>query len=130
MAVRLVGTGRPFRLLVRPDAFGDPVDVVEVRDHLNRVVDRPIVEAVPPKDVGVVRADRRGGQGQLPRVVAEDAKPGLEVALAVVVLRVPCQLVWGALVTEVVGVRAPSVVALVRRRDDCREQLALLPRER
>jgi hypothetical protein len=39
---RLVRPRLPFRLRVGPHAFGDPVDVVEVRDHLDRVVDRRV----------------------------------------------------------------------------------------
>ena len=53
----------------------------------------------------------------------------LEPRLAVVVRGVFGQLVGGALGTEVVCVRANSVVAVVRPRDDDGEELALGPRE-
>ena len=53
----------------------------------------------------------------------------LQVGIAVVVHRVLGQLIGCALGTEVVRVRAQSVVALVRGRDDDGEQLALGPRE-
>jgi hypothetical protein len=38
--------GVPLRLVVDADRLGDPVDVVEERDHLDRVVDRGVVPAV------------------------------------------------------------------------------------
>jgi len=69
---------------------------------------------VRPQLVGVRRADLAGCERQLAGEVAEGQGARVEVGVAVVVLRVRCELVWGALGTEVVGVRAPSVVALVR----------------
>ena len=78
-------------------------------------MDRRVVEAVRAKRIRVRRPDSRRLESELAGVIAERARALVEVRLAVVVLRVPRKLVWGALVTEVVGVRAPSVVALVRR---------------
>ncbi len=65
--------------------------------------------------------------GQLDGEVAERALPGREFGLPVVVCGVSRDLVCGALGTEVVGVRARSVVAVLLGRADGREQLALLP---
>ena len=76
-------------------------------------MDRGVVDSLGAKSLGVVGPDRRRGERQLPGVVAERTRPRVQRRLAVVVLGVCRKLVWGALVTEVVGVRAPSVVALV-----------------
>jgi hypothetical protein len=78
-------------------------------------VDRRVVEPVGAKLVGVGGTDRCRSEGQLARVVAERPCPVVELRVAVVVLGVRRKLVWGALVTEVVGVRAPSVITVVRR---------------
>ncbi len=77
--------------------------------------------------VGVRGSHLARGERELAGVVAERPGAGVEVGFAIVVLRVGRELVWGALGTEVVGVRASSVVALVRRRDNGGQQLALLP---
>jgi hypothetical protein len=69
----------PVGLGLGPDRFGDPVDVVEVRDHLDRVVDRDIVEPDRAQRVGFGRADRGGIEGQLPRVVAERPRARIQV---------------------------------------------------
>jgi hypothetical protein len=112
---RRVRARLPLRLRIRPDALRDPVDVVEVRDHLDQVVDRRVVEAVRAERFRVSRPDGRRLESELARVVAERARALVEVSVAVVVLRVPRKLVCGALVTEVVGVRSPSVATLVYR---------------
>ena len=57
--------------------------------------------------------NRGGLVGELDREVAERSSSRLEVRLPVIVSGMVRKLVWGALVTEVVGVRASSVVALV-----------------
>ena len=92
-------------------------------------MDRLVVEAVAPELLDVLRTGRRGCQRQLDRVVAESTCARVEVGSPVVVLGVPSELLWCALVTEVVGVRAASVVAVVRGRDDGGEELALLARQ-
>ena len=76
-------------------------------------MDRAIVEPDCAERLDVFRPDRGREVRQLASVVAERAQPGLEIRSAVVTLSLCGQLVWGALGTEVVGVRAPSVVALV-----------------
>ena len=119
----------PLGLRVDADAVGDPVDVREVGDHLDRVVDRLVAEARGAQGLEVGRADRGGIARQRDGEVAERARPVRQVAAAVVVCRVDGP-VCCALGTEVVGVRARSVVAGVRVRDDRREQLPLLTRER
>ena len=48
----------PLGLRIRPHALRDPVDVVEVRDHLDRVVDRRVVDALRAERLGVVGPDR------------------------------------------------------------------------
>ena len=67
-------------------------------------MDCGVVEAVRAERLCVRGSHSRRGERQLPRVVAERSRVRVEVGLAVVVLRVPCQLVWCALVTEVVCV--------------------------
>lgn len=120
----------PLGLGVGADAFGHAVDVVEVRDHLDGVVDRGIVETHGPQRVGLGRADLRRRDGERACVVTQ--RPGARVEIgstSVVVFGVVGELAWGALGTEVVGMRAASVVALVGRGDDRCQQLALLSRE-
>ena len=106
---------RPLRFRIGPDSLRDAVDVVEVRDHLNRVGDRCVVEPVLAELRCVGSSHLGGRECQLPGVVAQRPGTGVDIGLAIVVLGVGRELVWGALGTEVVGVRAPSVVALVRR---------------
>jgi hypothetical protein len=84
-------------------------------------VDRRVAQTVAAQQLDVACADFRGRERQLGGVVAERAGSWVEVCVAVVVLGVVCKLLWSALVTEVVGVRAASVVALVRRRHDRRQ---------
>jgi hypothetical protein len=88
-------------------------------------VDGGVSPAVRAEGVRVLSADGRGLERQLQREVAERADARLEIGDAKVVQRVLGQLVGCALGTEVVGVRASSVVAVVRVRDDDREELAL-----
>ncbi len=76
----------PLGLRIRPHALRDPVDVVEVRDHLDRVVDRRVVDALRAERLRVVGPDRGRCQRQLPRVVAERTGAWVERRLAVVVL--------------------------------------------
>ena len=45
---------------LRPDGLGDPVDVVEVRDHLDRVGDRRVVEPVGSRSASRVRGAHLG----------------------------------------------------------------------
>jgi hypothetical protein len=81
-------------------------------------MDRDVAQAVAPEQLHVGGADRRRCEREPHGVVAQSAGARVEVGVAVVVLGVPGQLFWCALVTEVVGVRPASVEALVRRRDD------------
>ncbi len=92
-------------------------------------MDSDVAPAVRPQCLRVVAGDGRRLQGQPEREVAERADARLEAGRPVVVQRVLRQLVGCALGTEVVGVRVSSVVAVVRRRDDDGEELALDPRE-
>ena len=123
---RIARLALPARLGADADAVRDPVDVGEVGDHLDRVVDRPVVEPLEAQLVD--RLGRVCGRRvrQREREVAERPFPRRQVRAAVVVRGV-LGPVCGALVTEVVGVRADSVDAGVRVRDDDREQLPLLP---
>ena len=62
---------------------------------------------------------------ELHRKVAQGAEPRLEIRVPVVVGGMLGKLVWGALGTEVVGMRLNSVVAIVGSRDDDREELPI-----
>ena len=53
------GASSPLGLVVDADRVRDAVDVVEVADHLDRIVDRGVVPAVRPQRVGVLQPDRR-----------------------------------------------------------------------
>ena len=115
----------PLRFGLDADPFGDPVDVVEERDHLDRIVDARVAQAVTSKAIDVSRRDRGGLVRELDGKVAERPNPRLDVRLPVVVRRVCGKLVWGALSTEVVGMRLDSVMAVVHPGDDDREELAV-----
>ena len=92
-------------------------------------MDGGVAPAVRAKGLRVLRGDGRRLERQLQREVADRADARLEIGGAIVVQRVLGQLVGCALGTEVVGMRASSVVAVVRVRDDNGEELALDPRE-
>ena len=77
-------------------------------------MDAPVAPALPAESLDVRQADRSRLVGDLDREVAERPDARLEVRPPVVVGRVLCQLFGGALGTEVVSVRAYSVVAVVR----------------
>jgi hypothetical protein len=74
-------------------------------------------------------AELRRPLGALYREVAERPQLRRETRLRVIVAGVLDQALVGALVTEVVLVRANSAGAVVRRRDDDGEQLPVLPRQ-
>src|SRR6185312_6703587 len=120
---------RPLRLVVDAHHIRDPVDVVEVGDHLERIVDRRVAPALRAHGIDVCAHDLRRLERHLDGEVAQAAHARLEVRLPVVVSGVLRQLVGCARGTEVVCVRANSVVAIVRARNDDRKQLALCPRE-
>ena len=54
------GSVSPLGLVLDANRVRDAVDVVEVADHLDRVVDRSVVPAVRPQHVGVLQPDRGG----------------------------------------------------------------------
>ena len=108
----------PFRFGIRPDSFRDAVDVVEVCDHLDRIVDRGVIPAVRPKVVRVCGANRRWVTGELDGVVAERPHRRRQLGAPIVVRGVRRQLFVCALGTEVVCMSAYSVVAFVLAGDD------------
>lgn len=125
-SVNLAGRGvGPLRLALDADSLGDPVDVVEEGDHLDRVVDAGVAPAVASKALGVSVGDRSGRVRELHCEVAQGSDPRLDIRCPVVVRGVLGKLVWGALGTEVVGMRLDSVVAVVRPGDDDGEELAV-----
>jgi len=124
--VNLDGRGvGPFRFELDADSIGDPVDVVEKGDYLDRIVDARVAPALASKVVGVSRRDRSRLVRELHGEVAQGMDPRLEIRLPVVVRGMRGKLVWGALGTEVVGMRLDSVVAVVRPGDDDGEELAV-----
>jgi hypothetical protein len=92
-------------------------------------VDGRVAPAELAHALDVVRADGGWRVRDLDREVAQYADARLEVRLSIVVRGVLCELVRCALGTEVVCVRADSVVAVVGAGNDDREQLALDARE-
>jgi hypothetical protein len=90
-------------------------------------VDRRVAQAVCTQGFDVLGGHLRRLMGDLHGEVAERAHPRFEVGAAIVVRGMLGELVGGALGTEVVGVRANSVVTVVRARDDDGEQLPLDP---
>jgi hypothetical protein len=115
----------PLGLVLDSDSVRDAVDVVEVGDHLEGIVHGGVAPAEAPETGDVPRRRRGGPDGHLRREVAESANPRFEVLVAIVVGSVFGELLRGALGTEVVGVRPNSLVAVVRARDDHREELTL-----
>ena len=103
----------PLGLVVDPDRVRDAVDVVEVADHLDRIVDRGVVPPMGPERVRVLEPDRGRDRRQLDGVITERTNARLEIRLPIVVGRMLRQLVICALCTEVVCMRKRSVVALV-----------------
>jgi hypothetical protein len=77
-------------------------------------VDARVAPALAAESLDVRQANSSRLVGDLDREVAERPDARLEVRPPVVVGRVLCQLFRGALGTEVVGVRAYSVVTVVR----------------
>jgi len=127
-----VAAGRrrlPVRFVLDAHGVRDPIDVVEVGDDLDGVVDGRVSPAELAQALHVVRLDGGRGVRDLHREVAERADARLEIGLPIVVRGVVCELVRGALGTEVVCVGADSVVAVVGARNHDREQLALDARE-
>src|SRR5436309_8056851 len=116
---------RPLGLVLDADGVCDPRDVVEVGDHLNGVVDRTIAPALTAQRLHVLRLERPLRAGELDREVAERPDAWFQIGRPVVPHRGLHELFVCALVTEVVGVGARSVEAVVGARDDDRQQLAL-----
>jgi hypothetical protein len=104
----------PLGLVLDADRIGNTVDVVEVGDHLDCVVDRGVAQALGAQPLDVGGTDRGRPKRELDGEVAKGALLRTEIGLAVVVSRVLCELFRGALGTEVVAMRANSVVAVVR----------------
>jgi hypothetical protein len=115
----------PLWLVLDPDAVCHSRHVVEVADHLDRVGDGRVVEAVRSKRVDVGLVDLSRTMGELDREVAERALARREVRLAIVVLCVLRGLLVCALGTEVVGVRDRSVVTALLGRSHRRQELSL-----
>ncbi len=116
----------PFRLVVDPDSVGDARDVVEVRDDLDRIADRCVVESLRPKGVDVRRIHLGCDVRQLHGEVAESTLAWREVGLPIVVRCVLREICFCALGTEVVGMSPRSVVAALLGGRDRRKQLTLL----
>jgi hypothetical protein len=114
----------PVGLVVHADSLGDPVDVVEVRDHLDRVVDGGVGQADFAQALEIGRRGRRRLAGYLDRKVTERADTWRQVGVAVVPLG-RIRPFGFALGTEVVGVCANSVVTVVVDGHDDREELPL-----
>jgi len=117
------------------ETIRDTGDVVEIADHLNGVVYRPVVEAVAAERVDVRSDHVLGVMGELRREgaqrtvglaelgVAPVARDGVDVGIRVCRVR---NLV-SDLFPEVVGVRLRSVVAVLLARRHGGEHLALGP---
>jgi hypothetical protein len=88
-------------------------------------VDRGVAPPLAAQAPDVRLAYRRGLVRQEHGEVAERADPRLELRPPVVVGGVLRELSCSALGTEVVGVRANSVMAVVRARNDDGEKLSL-----
>ena len=125
------------RLRLHAQCIRDPRNVVEVTDHLHRVVDGAIVKAMLAQFIQiawrhlVLRMGELGRKGA-ERVIGSGERSGAPVPRNRVdqfirMLRI--QRV-GDLSTEVVGMRLGSVGAGQLGRDDRSQHFALHPRER
>lgn len=117
------------------ERIGHPVDVIEVGDHLSRVVDGAVIQSNRPQRLQISRPHRRrfkrelfgiGAQGRIHRRqgrAAPIAGDGMNISVGFRFSVKPVDLS-----TEVMGVRACSVFAVVGAADDDRQHLALRPR--
>ena len=120
--------GRDEGFQVDAEAVGDAVDVVEVGDGLHRVVDGAVVEAVRAQGLDVRLGDAGGRAGEFLRQFAQGAVcraegggapvGGDKSDEAVGFFLIGNAEIPGDLGTEVVGVRARSVDAVVGGGDD------------
>jgi hypothetical protein len=83
--VSLARTGGPFGLVLDADGLRDPVDVVEERDDLDRVVDGRIGEPGVAQAVDRLRIDPGRLVGERDGEVAERAQPRVEARVPIVV---------------------------------------------
>lgn len=110
---------------IDPQTVGDPVDVVEVRDDLRRVVDGAIVPARGAQSLDVLRLHRARGSREL--VGIHEQREGLVVETCgteIVDKSVDERIVLD-LIPEVAHVRGRSVAAIVGLRNDDGEHLTL-----
>lgn len=133
----LPGADKALRLYA--EGVGDAVDVVEIGDHLCCVVKCAIVETVGAQGVEIGGRHGVRAVGELDRILAQRPVGGRQRRLAPVVGDQVHKVIRqrriggrglgqgkvGDLSTEVVGMSAPSVGALVGGGNDCRQQLAL-----
>jgi hypothetical protein len=103
----------------------DPVDVVEVRDHLDGVVDGAIVEAMTSQNIKVGFADAAGRLGQLDGIVAKSAVGRGEVGGRVINFDGLDEGVVLDLGPEVLRVGERSVMAIVDAGDNGGNEFAV-----
>lgn len=116
--------------LVNAQPVRNPVDVVEIRYHLRRVVDGAVVEPGSAERVNVGLVYRGRGPGELGREVAEGAVCRGQRGLRVIAGDLVNPRMVRDLGPEVVGVFTGSVVTPVGSGYDDREHLPLGPRKR
>ena len=116
--------GHP-RLKVDTEPFGDTVDVVEERDDLRGIVDRPIGKAQRPQPIDVSLGNTLRFAGQLDRVIAQCPIDLGKLGLGVIGRDLLDQCSVFDLNPEIVGMGKRSVEAAVGLRNHNREHFAL-----
>ena len=93
--------------------LGDPVDVIEIADDLDRDGDLFIGETLLTKQIEILFGHRAGTQGELGGEIAQSAVRRAERRLAIIVDQLVGCFVLLGLRTEVLCVRQGSVIAIV-----------------
>jgi hypothetical protein len=108
----IVGNVHP-RLVIDAQSLSDPRDVVEITDDLRRDGDLLVREPALSQSLDVTLDHGSWREGKLHGVVAQGTVVTRQVGLPIVVHQLSRDLGAIRLLTEVVGVRKRSVVAVV-----------------
>ena len=116
------------------ERIGDAIDVIEVTNHLRRIVDNLVIRTSSTEDIEVGWSHRLRGFGQLFGVLEQCAVEFADAGLAPIGADVVDKQIGLVVVdnpkifdlsTEVVRMRAPSVEAVVDGGRDSRQHFTL-----
>lgn len=118
-----------FRLWIDAQGVGDPVDVVKVGDHLDRVQNVAIAQTVLAKSLELFRPDRRGfARKELGKSGKRDFA-WRKASAEIIVFNLFGEFGVSGFMTEILSVGFDSIKAVVSPGDNRGEQLALGARE-